>query len=366
MIAQQGFPANYLDPSTINLQNLTAFHVRAMDPHAPTPYVQQWSFGVQRAIGNSWTAEVDYVGTKSTHLDLLRNYNQPLIAGNTVETTLNSAGKLSPIIPYPTFGEIEYTDAIGYGNYNGLQASLKRRFLQGLSLQAAYTYSHSLDNAPEELETNSGDAPNGRDAGSWYGNSDFDVRNRVSVNYVWELPFGHGKQMLNHGPLSWIFGDFRTSGVYTFYSGHPFTVNAGSTLASALDPYGFSTATPFLVGKPHRVGDPACWYYISANSACSKLAPNLTDAYQAPPSGQFGNSGRNTLTGPRTDVFDAALMRDIPIERVNIQARWEVFNVTNTADFGQPGNNITSSSAGSITTLAGDPRVMQFALRVSF
>jgi hypothetical protein len=96
------------------------------------------------------------------------------------------------------------------------------------------------------------------------------------------------------------------------------------------------------------------------------LAPNLTDAYKAPPSGQFGNSGRNTLTGPRTDVFDAALMRDIPIERVNIQARWEVFNVTNTPDFGQPGNNITSSSAGSITTLAGDPRVMQFALRVSF
>ena len=366
MIAQQGFPANYLDPATVNLQNLTAFHIRAMDPHDPTPYVQQWSFGVQRAISNSWTAEIDYVGTKSTHLDLLRNYNQPLISGNTVETTLNSAGKPAPIIPYPDFGEIEYTDAIGYGNYNGLQASLKRRLLQGLSVQAAYTYSHSLDNAPEELETNSGDAPNGRDAGSWYGNSDFDVRNRVSVNYVWELPFGHGKQMLNHGPLSWIFGDFRTSGVYTFYSGHPFTVNAGSTLASALDPYGFSTATPFLIGTPHQVGKQACWFYISANSACTALAPNLSNAYAAPPSGEFGNSGRNTLVGPRTDVFDAALMRDIPIERVNIQARWEVFNVTNTPLFGQPGNNITSSSAGSITTLAGDPRVMQFALRISF
>jgi Carboxypeptidase regulatory-like domain/TonB-dependent Receptor Plug Domain len=366
MIAQQGFPTNYLDPSTINLQNLTAFHVRAMDPNDPTPYVQQWSFGFQRAIGNSWTAEADYVGTKSTHLDLLRNFNQPLIVGNAVQTTLNAAGKPTPVIPYPTFGEIEYTDAIGYGNYTGLQASLKRRLTQGISLQAAYTYSHSLDNAPEELETNSGDAPNGRDAGSWYGNSDFDVRNRVSVNYVWELPFGHGKQMLNHGPLSWVLGDFRTSGVYTFYSGHPFTVNSGSTLASALDPYGFATATPFLVGKPHRVGDPACWYFVSANSACGKLAPNQTDAYQAPPSGQFGNSGRNTLIGPRTNVFDAALMRDIPIERVNIQARWEVFNIANTPLFGQPGNNITSSSAGSITTLAGDPRVMQFALRISF
>jgi hypothetical protein len=366
MIAEQGFPADYLDPSTINLNNLTAFHIRSLNSNDPTPYVQQWSFGLQRAIGNSWTAEVDYVGTKSTHLDLIRNYNQPLISGNTVESTTNSAGQTVPVIEYPNFGLIEYTDPIGFGNYNGLQASLKHRLQNGLSLGAAYTYSHSLDNAPEELETNSGDAPNGRDAAAWYGNSDFDIRNRVSVNYVYELPFGHDKQMLNHGPLAWIFGDFRTSGVYTFYSGHPFTVNAGSTLASALDPYGYATATPFLIGTPHRVGDPACWYYISKNSACSKFAPNLTDAYAAPPSGQFGNSGRNTLIGPRTNVFDAALMRDFPIERFTIQARWEVFNVTNTPLFGQPGNNVTSSSAGSITTLSGDPRVMQFALRVSF
>jgi hypothetical protein len=332
----------------------------------PTPYVQQWSVGIQRAIGNSWTAEADYVGTKSTHLDIIRNYNQPLIAGNTVEATTNATGQTVPVIPYPNFGLVEYTDPIGFGNYSGLQASLKRRFQNGLSVQTAYTYSHSLDNVPEELESNSGDAPNGRDAAAWYGNSDFDIRNRVSVNYVYELPFGHDKQMLNHGPLSWIFGDFRTSGVYTFYSGHPFTVNSGSTLASALDPYGYATATPFLVGKPHRVGDPACWYYISKNSACSRFAPNQTDAFVAPPSGQFGNSGRNTLIGPRTNVFDAALMRDFPIERFNIQARWEVFNVTNTPEFGQPGNNVTSSSAGSITTLSGDPRVMQFALRVSF
>jgi len=367
MIAQQGFPSNYLDPSTIDLNNLTAFHIRSLNPNDPTPYVQQWSLGIQRAIGNSWTAEVDYVGTKSTHLDLIRNYNQPMISGNTVESTTDpNTGKTIPVIPYSNFGLIEYTDPIGYGNYNGLQASLKRRFQNGLSVQAAYTYSHSLDNAPEELETNSGDAPNGRNPGAWYGNSDFDIRNRVAVSYVYELPFGHGKAMLNSGPMAWIFGDFHTSGVYTFYSGHPFTVNSGSTLASALDPYGYAVATPFLIGKPHKVGDPSCWYYTSENSACKTLESNLTDAYLAPPSGQFGNSGRNTLIGPRTNVFDAALMREIPIERVNIEARWEVFNVTNTPEFGQPGNNITSSSAGSITTLSGDPRVMQFALRISF
>src|ERR1700761_1611626 len=118
MIAQQGFPANYLDPSTINLNNLTAFHIRAMDSNDPTPYVQMWSIGFQRAIGNKVTAIADYVGTKSTHLDLIRNYNQPFINGNTVVNTTNSAGKLTPLIPYTNFGLIEYTDPIGFGNYN--------------------------------------------------------------------------------------------------------------------------------------------------------------------------------------------------------------------------------------------------------
>ncbi len=366
MIAQQGFPANYLDPSTIDLNSLTAFHIRAMNSHDPSPYAQQWSFGIQRAIG-VLTADVNYVGTKSTHLDLIRDYNQPFIAGNAVVTTKDpNTGKVIPSIPYSNFGQIEYTDPIGFGNYNGLQAGLTGRFSNGLSLRAAYTYSHSLDDAPQELESNSGDAPNGRNPSAWYGNSDFDIRHRVAVSYVYELPFGHGKPHMNHGPMSWILGDFRTSGVYTFYSGHPITVNSGGTLNNALDPYGFAVAPPFVIGKPHIVGDPSCWYYVSKNKACSALAPNLSDAYALPAAGTFGNSGRNTIIGPRTNVFDAALLREFPIEPVNIEFRWEVFNVTNTPEFGQPSNNFSSSAAGSITSLSGDPRVMQFALRLSF
>ena len=371
MIAQQGFPANYLDPSTVDLNNLTAFHIRALNSNDPTPYVQQWSFGFQRAIG-VLTADVNYVGTKSTHLDLIRDYNQPFISGNTVQTTTNSAGKIVPVIPYSNFGQIEYTDPIGFGNYNGLQAGLNGRFRNGLSLRAAYTYSHSLDNAPEELESNSGDAPNGRNAAAWYGNSDFDIRHRVAVSYVYELPFGHGKKMLNSGPMAWIFGDFRTSGVYTFYSGHPITVNSGGTLNSALDPYGFAVAPPILIGKPHIVGDPTCWYYVSKNKACTALASNLSDAYALPAAGTFGNSGRNTIIGPRTNVFDAALLREFPIERVNLEFRWEVFNVTNSVRFdalsAQPNSALDFSGAsfGQYQRLATNPRVMQFALRYEF
>jgi hypothetical protein len=356
LIAQNGFPANFLDPSTINFQNLQAFHLRAVNPSNPAPMVQQWSFGIQHQFSSVWSAELNYVGTKSTHLDRLSDFNQPLIVNN-VSTK---------IVPYPTFGYIEYMNQNGIGNYHGLEATLNRSFANGLNLRAAYTYSHSLDTTPQELEASSGSAPNGRNPRQWYGSSDFDIPHRVALSYVYELPFGHGKQFLHEGWASTLFGGFRTSGVYTFYSGHPFTVNEGS-LNNSLDAFGQATAVPNVIGTPHIVGNPNCWFFSSLNKACNALAPGLTDAYAITAKGVIGNSGRNTLRGPHTTVFDAALMRDFSLtERANMQFRWEVFNVSNTAEFGQPNGNITSSAAGQITTLSGDPRVMQFALRLSF
>ncbi len=142
MTPEVGFPANFLDPTTIDFNNLTSFHVRAMNQDDPTPMIQQWSLGVQRQIGNAWLAEVNYVGTRSTHLDVLSDFNQPTIVGNV------STG----IAPYSNFGYVEYTSPLGAGKYNGLEATLSRRFTNGLSMRLAYTYSRSLDNTPEELE----------------------------------------------------------------------------------------------------------------------------------------------------------------------------------------------------------------------
>ncbi len=354
-----GFPGNFLDPSTVDLTKLNAYHIRAMEMHDPLPYVQQWSFGVQRQFGQRWAAEVDYVGTKSTHLDVIRNYNQPIISG----------GVSTGVVPYSNFGQIEYTAPIGFGNYNGLQASLTRRFSDGFEMNAAFTHSRSLDNTPQELESNSGDPPDGRNYAAWYGPSDFDIPNRVAINYHYVLPFGRGKTMLQSGPLAWILGNWETSGIYTYYSGHPFQVNENDgNHNSILDPYGFTTATPNLVGKPNLVGDPDCWFYASKNSACGAKAPSGTaDAYALTTVGAVGNVGRNTVRGPHINVFDAALLREFPIkEGWNVEARWEVFNVTNTPEFGQPNGNITSGGVASITSLSGDPRVMQFALRISF
>ena len=239
-----GFPANFLDPSTVDFGNLTSFHIRSMNQDDPTPMIQQWSFGVQRQIGIAWLAEVNYVGTRSTHLDVLSDFNQPTIVGNV------STG----IAPYSNFGYVEYTSPLGAGKYNGLEATLSRRFSNGLSMRLAYTYSRSLDNTPQELESNSGAAPNGRNYAAWYGPSDFDIPHRVALSYVYDLPFGNGRRFVNSGLLAKIVGGFQTSGVYTYYSGHPFTVNEGGTLAAALDPFGQATAVPNVVGSRED-----CW-----------------------------------------------------------------------------------------------------------
>ena len=357
LIAKNGFPANFLDPSAVNLSALQAFHIRAVNPDNPAPMVQQWSFGVQHQFSAVWSAEINYVGTKSTNLDRLSDFNQPIITN----------GVSTGVVPYSSFGYIEYLNQNGYGNYNGLEASLLRRFHNGLDLRATYTYSRSLDNTPQELESNSGAAPDGRNPAAWYGLSDFDIPHRVAVSYSYDLPFGHGKQFLHDGVLSYILGGFRTSGVYTYYSGHPFTINEGGTLGAALDAFGQATAVPNVVGATHVVGDPACWFFTAVNKNCLAEAPALTNPFQVLPAGVVGNSGRNTLRGPHTTVFDAAITRDFHMtERTNLQFRWEVFNLTNTPEFGQPNSNITSGAAGAITTLSGDPRVMQFALRLSF
>ncbi len=347
-LLQNGFPSNYLNPGAINYQ---LAHIRAVDPGSKTPYVQEWSFGIQQELPAQVILGVNYVGTKSTHLDYLTDQNQ-LINGQK---------------PYPNFGYIESQFANGTAIYNALELSLSRRFNKGLSLNVAYTRSKSIDDTPEELESNSGGSQNGYNQSSWRGPSDFDFPNRLVASYVLELPFGKGKPWLTGGIASAVLGGWRTSGVYTFASGRPFTVVSGSTYSTAIDLYGAATAVPNVIGTPQITGNIGCYFYASANKSCAKIDPAGTNAFVLQPVGQFGDAGRNILRGPHTNLFDFALMRDFALrERTSLEARWEVFNLANTPIFGQPNNNLSSGAVGSITSLASDPRIMQFALRLAF
>ena len=216
-------------------------------------------------------------------------------------TILDLNMPVNGVLSYPNFGYIEYNNAVANGHYNGLEASLTRRFSHGLQFRLAWTWSRSIDDAPEELVGNDAYAQNGYGP-QWTGPSDFDTPQRVALSYVYELPAGRGHNLFSHGLASYILGNWRTSGVYTYSSGLPFTVWSGSALTTALDPNGASdpvnTAVPNVIGKAHIVGDVNCWFYASQNSVCDALAPNVTDAFQLQQSGQFG-SGDSPVTPVR-------------------------------------------------------------------
>jgi outer membrane receptor protein involved in Fe transport len=345
---QSGFPDTWLNPADINYK-LT--HIRTVNPQNPTPYVQQWSFGIQRKLPAQMLLDVNYIGTKSTHLDMLSDLNQ----------------YINGVLPYPNFGELEYMNPMGNASYNALQVSLQRRFANGFFLDLAYTWSRSIDDTPEELENNSGAAQDPYDMSAWRGPSDFDYPQRVVISYVYELPFGRNKPFVTQGAGAAILGGWRMSGIFTYYSGRPFTIESGSNYNTAIDLVGYPTAVPNVIGTPTIVGNVNCWFYASTNKACTALDPSGTNAFALQPLGQYGDAGRNTLRGPSTTVFDFGLMRDFAIkERFSLQARWEVFNLANTPVFGNPNNNLSSGAVGTITTLASDPRAMQFALRLRF
>jgi hypothetical protein len=334
-LLQNGFPAGLLDPANINL-GLT--RIRAVDPNSAMPYVQQWSLGIQRTLPGGMVATIDYVGTKSTHLDIIHDLNQPITGTK----------------PYPNFAYIEYQQALGNQSYNGLEASVQRRFHSGLSLNAAWTWSKSIQTTWTQTYFTR-------------ALSGYDVPQRVVASYVYELPFGKNKPMLANGWGAALLGGWRTSGVYTFSSGLPFSVSSGSNYSNALDAYGATNALPNVIGTPTIVGTPSCWFYVSTNKACVAAAPNASNAFALQQVGQIGNAGVNILRGHHATVFDFSVMRDFRLrEQASLQFRWEVFNLTNTAMFSLPSATLSSGSVSTISSLAGDPRVMQFALRLSW
>ncbi len=284
---QSGFPSNLLDPNNINY-SLT--HIRAVAMDSPTPYVQQWSFGIQRTLPAQLVATVDYVGTKTTHLDIIHDLNQ----------------YVNGLKPYPGFGYLEYEQSTANGSYNGLEASVQRRFQNGLSLDLAYTWSKSIQTTYMQTFTRA--------------LSGFDIPQRVVASFLYEFPFGEGKPFLTHGVGAAVLGGWRTSGVYTFSSGLPFSVSSGSNYSNALDAYGAATALPNVTGTPQVLGNISCWFYVSSNKACQSVAPGGSNAFAPAALGQFGNAGVNILRGPHSTVFDFSLMRDFRMtERAGLQ-----------------------------------------------
>lgn len=328
LVMSQGFPANYLDPANIVLSRLL---IRAANPVGTNAMFQQFGAGVERQLGGDFVASVDFIGNIGRNIAVLRNLNQPA----------NGNGPR----PYPNFAHIQWRDPIGESNYKGMDLSIEKRLSKGYSFRVAYTLSESRDQAPEHLAATSGRQQDTNDIEAWEGPSDFDVRHRLVTNFVVQPPIGAGRAWDLGTAGNAILGGWTVAGIYTARSGRPFTVTQGGLEGA--------TWMPNLVGDPDGEKTVDRWF----NPA----------AFQRVAAGTFGNNTRNSLRGPGYVTFDMSLQRRVAFnQRFAATLRWDVFNLFDRANFGNPNSDITGANVGTISSLAGDPRAMQFSLRLHF
>jgi len=365
-----------LDPNSLNLANV---RIRAVNPNNVMPEVDQWNLGIQHQLPWQMVTTLEYVGTKGTHLSILRNLNQTYFdsmgrACTTVAGTPTCPGITAPFIPYANLGAIEFRDNVGNSTYHGLEINTQKRFSAGLMFNVSYTWSHSIDQVQEHLISASGSnsfLQNEHDLTQQRGDSDFDFRHRFVIASSYELPFGRGKSMLSSGLGAHILGGWRLSGGAAVHKGRAFTIFSSSNNSLVQNRGGLTNAlADCLRGSvPGDLVDLGgvgpTWFDTTAFARPLAPNPDPSNAALVP---RLGNCPRNNMRGPGYSNVDFAVGRSFNYfgEGRSLEFRWETFNLLNTPQFGLPTNNVNSGSFGKITSLAGDPRVMQFALRFAF
>jgi hypothetical protein len=384
-----------------------------------TPYVGSWNFTVQRELPGHFSIEVGYLGTQGVKLlqslqlnqALLANTAHPITVGGangvpvTTLTTVSSrdANARVPVLGFSTTG-LNTVTGNGHSTYNAFVFTLNRR-TANMFLQGAYTYSKAIDN-------NSGSTT--QDLGNSGGNqldtrgvralSNFDRTHRLQATYRYEIPaFRQTPGFLHHALGNWEFG-----GVTTFQSGLPFTLTCA---ACGSNVFGLSTGTlfPEVLGNLNnltRPGDPQQFTGSTSSYNSGVLGATTVNPFNTVVSGLnifggagsdsftiggpgtgshvgsfFGNLGRNAVQtrGPRQQQWEFYFAKNIPIrESLRLQFRTEFFNmfnhpnftVTNTsltqACLGTSGLDSPSCAFGKYDTLLGNPRILQFALKLQF
>ena len=269
------------------------------------------------------------------------------------DPTLPGPGAIQGRRPYPELGAFTTIRWDGWATFNGLTLKVIRRFTRGLSFDAEYTLSKSLDDASDTGTTNAEyNLPqNTYNPTLEKGPSSFDHRNRFTANAVYDLPFARG----THGLLHNLAGSWRASGILMLQSGSPFTVN----LSSATDVANIGLVSGNNVERPNLAGDP---------NAGPKTAEQWfnTSTFVVPAQYTFGTSGRNIVIGPGLENLDLSLQKEwISREDCTLQFRFDVFNALNHANFNLPGRIFGASNFGVITS-AQDPREVQFAWKLVF
>jgi hypothetical protein len=289
--------------------------------------------------------EVEYVGSGQKHLTLCYNPNEVQPGPGTQD----SRRLLQPIA---SVNNMLQCDPRNRSTYHAGTLRLQQRFTNGAQFLVSYTYGKSLDYGASAA-SGGGAVGNGQtitNMDAWHGPSGFDVRQRTSISYVYELPFGSGRRWMSGAGtvLQALVGGWQLAGITTVTTGPPFTV----TLQT-----GVNNGAP---SWPNRTGSGRL------DNPTVDLWFNPAD-FVAPPPNTYGDSGRGILYGPGHTNFDTSLSKRFSVGgRANAEFRWDVFNLFNHPGFGFPNAAIGNATVGRITTTIVDNRSMQFALKVNF
>ncbi|MGA7292590.1 MAG: TonB-dependent receptor [Terriglobales bacterium] len=382
---QAGF-ANNVNTGLSPLADPNSPELYSLDPHLVTPYTQQWHLGFEYQLPAATVLQISYAGSRGLKLFAFYNGNQavPVVGTDSLATaprrpandeapgatgpcTLADGGaNCNPALDVA----IDTFRSNAQSNYNSLQVRLEKRYTHGLQFEAAYTFSHALDNASSASlgSVNNGDFQDQRFPNQNYGNADFDVRQRFVLSYVYDLPFGRGRALGKDasGVVNQVIGNWQMTGVFSTATGNYYTATdindvSGGDCGGTV---GYYCSRPNLVGNPNaKPCIPGALFNTCAFADNTAL-------------GTFGNAGRNIIEGPGYTTWDTSLVKQFPItEQKRLEFRAEFFNILNHVNylFGQFGaisaepTPLELGQAGFGFPLAArNPRQIQLALKFYF
>jgi Carboxypeptidase regulatory-like domain/TonB-dependent Receptor Plug Domain/TonB dependent receptor len=367
-----------------------------VDPNIRTPYMQNFNLNFQQEINRKTVFQIGYVGSNGHKLLRFRDINQPTQAEITAAdlacgciNDFSVPRRYQTLTGFSPFFYINYEESSANSNYNAMQTSLRVTDWHGFTTTLNYTWSHSIDDAsdgedyvPNASQPNDSTAP----IGSNRGNSNFDVRNRLTWNFIYQFP--------NHkGSWQRVTDGWGVNGIVTAQSGQPFQLNYN--FEDDFDGSGEGFGRPDVVGPIHYSSDPAQFLDLTSFAIpCTYPAAGGTGFANSciPGTRHFGNEGRNSLIGPHFRQFDFSIFKDTAItERIKLQLRFEAYNLFNHPNFANPylpafiadaaangvGTNGRSLGALRLTATgdvgigypflgSGGPRGLQIAAKISF
>jgi hypothetical protein len=234
-----------------------------------------------------------------------------------------------------------------WSNYNALNVVLRQRMNHGATLLVSYTWSHDLDVVSD---ANNGTVENQYDFQWDYGNSNWDIRHRLVMQYNYLLPFFKNS---HNTALRYTLGNWQLNGISTMQTGFPFSVGIPSDTANIS---GSGALRASIVGTTK-----------GTDCHSGNLTNCIQGTFAVPAQYTFGNTGRNILRGGNLINWDVSAFKNIPIkEKATFQIRGEFFNFFNTPCFGAPGATVGTSSFGTIGGTSNSNRQIQIALKLNF